>query len=119
MIGGSDGRWARSVLEGEALAAPHLMPAEAANILRRMVLVGDLTADVAAIAHSDLIQYPIVLFPYEPFARRVWTLRGNVTAFDAWYVALAESLGQSLVTLDRRLESAHGPTCSFWLPPRY
>ena len=32
---GADGRWAESLLAGDALAAPHLMPVEAANILRR------------------------------------------------------------------------------------
>lgn len=34
-------------------------------------------------------------FPYQPFASRVWDLRANVPAYDAWYVALAESLGPS------------------------
>ena len=29
---GADGRWAQSLLAGDSLAAPHLMPVEAANI---------------------------------------------------------------------------------------
>ena len=33
--GGADGRWAEELLAGTDLAAPHLMPVEAANILRR------------------------------------------------------------------------------------
>jgi hypothetical protein len=34
--------------------------------------------------------------PYEPCAARVWELRGNVTAYDGWYAAVAEcsTLGQ-------------------------
>ena len=32
---GADGQWAESLLAGEVLTAPHLMPAEVANILRR------------------------------------------------------------------------------------
>jgi hypothetical protein len=39
---GADGRWAESLLAGDSLAAPHLMPAEAANILRRAALAGGL-----------------------------------------------------------------------------
>ena len=50
----------------------------------------------------------IELFPYAPFASRVWELRDNVSPYDAWYVALAESLQADLVTLDRRLTRAAG-----------
>jgi predicted nucleic acid-binding protein len=53
------------------------------------------------------------LFPYDPFADRVWELRQNVTAYDAWHVALAESLSAPLATLDGRLRRAVGPRCSF------
>jgi hypothetical protein len=49
------------------------------------------------------------LFAYEPFAPRVWELRQNVTAYDGWYVALAELLGATLATLDVRLTKAAGP----------
>jgi len=38
----------------------------------------------------------------------VWQLRGNLTAYDAVYVALAEVLGATLVTTDRRLARAPG-----------
>jgi predicted nucleic acid-binding protein len=43
---GPGGRWAESLLAGDSLAAPHLMPVEAANILRRAALAGDISADV-------------------------------------------------------------------------
>ena len=115
---GSDGRWAESELALEGLAAPHLMPVEAANILRRAVLAGDLSADIAALAHDDLVHLRVDLFPYEPHAQRVWQLRDNLTAYDAWYVALAEDLGIPLVTLDQRLARANGPRCEFRLPPK-
>ncbi|MGK2850037.1 MAG: type II toxin-antitoxin system VapC family toxin [Candidatus Limnocylindrales bacterium] len=115
--GGSAGAWAASELGGGPLAAPHLMPVEAANILRRAVLTGDVSADTAALAHDDLVQLRVELFPYEPFAPRVWELRANLTAYDAWYVALAEVLGGPLVTLDLRLARAPGPRCDFRLPP--
>lgn len=115
--GGPAGQWAEAELAREGLVAPHLMPVEAANILRRAVLARDLPADAAAMAHDDLVHLRVELFPYEPHAARVWQLRGNLTAFDAWYVALAESLDVPLVTLDRRTARASGPRCVFRLPP--
>ena len=113
----STGNWAESVLLAGPLNAPHLMPVEVTNILRRAVARGEITADVASMAHADLLDLRVELFPYAPFASRVWELRDNVTSYDAWYVALAESLGSSLVTLDQKLAQATGPRCDFETPP--
>jgi predicted nucleic acid-binding protein len=114
---GPDGEWAEEELDRDDLAAPHLMLVEAANILRRAVMAGDLSADVGTLAHRDLVRLRVGLFPYEPHAERVWSLRGNLTAYDGWYVALAEALEVPFVTLDRRVARASGPRCSFRLPP--
>ncbi len=113
---GPDGRWAEHRLAGATLAAPHLMPVEAANILRRAALTGDISQDVAALAHTDLLRLRVELLPYAPVAERVWELREAVTAYDAWYVALAEALDAPLATLDRRLSRAPGPRCAFLTP---
>ena len=113
---GPDGHWARAALGRAGLVAPHLMPVEAANILRRAVLGGDLTSDTGAMAHADLIDLRIELFPYEPFADRVWQLRDNLSSYDAWYVALAEELDADLVTLDARIARAPGLRCAVRLP---
>lgn len=113
---GSDGVWADQLLGEDNLAAPHLMPVEVANILRRAERAGQISADVAALAHGDLLALAVTLFPYEPFAARVWGLRENVTAYDAWYVAIAESLRAPLATLDRKLSVAAGPRCQFTTP---
>jgi predicted nucleic acid-binding protein len=113
---GAEGTWAEQLLAAEDLAAPHLMPVEAANILRLASLSGHISPDNASLAHHDLVALRVELFPYEPFAPRVWALRGGVTAYDAWYVALAEALGTTLATLDRRLTRATGPLCQFTTP---
>ncbi len=113
---GKDGTWALELLATGPLAAPHLMPVEAANILRRAVLSGQISADAAALAHADLLALRVELFPYSPFAARVWELRGNLTSYDAWYVAVAEALGAKLATLDVRLSRARGPRCIFEIP---
>lgn len=72
---GATGRWAESVLAGEPLAAPHHMPAEAASILHRAVLAGEISADAASLAHADLRRLRVEYFPYDPFAERIWELR--------------------------------------------
>lgn len=43
-----------------------------------------------------------------PFARRIWALRGNLTAYDAAYVALAEALHATLITSDKKLADSPG-----------
>jgi predicted nucleic acid-binding protein len=113
---GVDGDWAAGVLHGHALAAPHHMPIEAANILRRATLAGDLATDAAALAHGDLLALRLELFPYAPLAERCWQLREYVTTYDAAYVALAEQLDAPLATLDHRLAAATGPRCTFATP---
>jgi predicted nucleic acid-binding protein len=69
------GQWAESVLAGEPLAAPHLMPVEAASILHRAQLAGEISADTASLAHADLGRLRVEYFPYDPFAERIWELR--------------------------------------------
>lgn len=114
---GEDGAWAEAVLLSDDLAAPHLMPAEVANILRRAKQAVDVSADTASLAHGDLLDLRVELVPYAAVAIRAWELRENLTVYDAWYVALAELLGADLATLDARLARAPGPRCGFVLPP--
>jgi predicted nucleic acid-binding protein len=72
---GVTGEWAERVLAGESLAAPHLMPVEAASILHRAELAGEISADAASLAHADLRRLRVEYFPYDPFAGRIWELR--------------------------------------------
>ena len=109
--------WAEQTLISASLAAPHVLYAEVANQLRRFAFNGLLSQDVASLAYAQLCEMPIDLFPFEAVAERVWELRKNVTAYAAWYVALAELLGAPLATLDLRLTRAAGPTCPFLTPP--
>lgn len=113
---GSVGRWADGVLATAPMAAPHLLPVEVANVLRRAGAAGEISDDVATLAHVDLLDLSIDLVGYEPFAERVWELRHNVSTYDAWYVALAEALDAPLATLDERLVHAPGPRCRFETP---
>ena len=115
---GATGRWAEHVILSADLAAPHHMPVEAANVLRRAARSGEISTDTASLAHADLLELRVGLFSYEPVGARAWELRDNLTAYDAWYVALAELLNTDLATLDVRLTRAPGPKCGFVVPPR-
>ena len=112
---GPDGQWAESLLTAD-LAAPHLLPVEVANVLRRAVTTGEITDDVASLAHADLLDLRVELVAYDTVATRIWELRNNLTAYDAWYVAIAELLDAPLATVDHRLARSPGPTCTFWTP---
>lgn len=114
---GPDGSWAERQLASFDLAAPHLVLAEVSNVIRRAVLAGDVGRAEGALAHADLVDLDLSLFPFEPFASRIWELHKTVTAYDAWYVALAERLDCALLTLDARLARASGVRCRTSLPP--
>lgn len=113
---GPHGEWAESIVAANALAAPELVLAESANILRRMERANIVSRIEANGAQADLLGLAIELFPFAPFARRVWELRSNLTSYDAWYVALAEALDCPLATLDGKLARAPGPKCAFMVP---
>lgn len=110
------GTWAMSTMMGDDLCAPHHVLAEATNIVRRLELANLLTRLEATSALQDFLALQIELLPFEPFSDRVWELRGNLTCYDAWYVAIAEALDLPLATLDRRLTRAPGPECRFFTP---
>ena len=112
---GPDGTWAESLLSDD-LAAPDLLPVEVAHVLRRAVDASEITDDVASLAHGDLTDLRIELFPYELVAPRIWELRHNLSAYDAWYVAVAELLDAPLATLDRRILGAPGVRCELRTP---
>lgn len=113
---GATGRWAEELLASDVLVAPHLLHVETASVLRRSVIAGDLADEVASLAHGDLLELRVELVDYEHVADRVWELRGSVTAYDAWYVAVAELVDAPLATLDDRLTRASGPRCQYVVP---
>lgn len=113
---GPAGEWAEELLRAE-LASPHLLPVEVANTMRRLVRAGELMEAVAALALGDLADLGVDHLPFDHVAERVWELRENLSAYDAWYVATAELLEVPMATLDRRLARSPGPRCAFLTPP--
>jgi len=98
----------RLLSRGESLHAPHLLDVEVAQVLRRYAAAGRLTSDRGLEALADLSDLPIHRYPHDVLLPRIWELRHNVTAYDAAYLALAETLAAPLVTCDGRLASAPG-----------
>lgn len=94
-------------------AAPHVIDVEVFGAVRRRHRLGDLDDTAATQAIEDLESWPGERFAHRLLIARGWELRDSVRGWDAMYVALAEALGATLVTLDRRLAVAPGPTCKF------
>lgn len=92
----------------ETLHAPHLLDLEVAQVLRRYAFAGEVDAARCSDAVDDLASLPLTRYPHDFLMRRVWELRGNLSAYDAVYVALSEALDAPLLTRDRRLAQAPG-----------
>jgi predicted nucleic acid-binding protein len=90
----------------ESLHAPHLLDVEVAQVLRRLVREGAVSAPRADQAIQDLFDLRLARYPHFVFLPRIWRLRDNFTAYDAAYIALAENLRATLITRDARLASA-------------
>ncbi|MGB7447581.1 MAG: type II toxin-antitoxin system VapC family toxin [Ornithinimicrobium sp.] len=110
-----DGDAARARLRGETLAAPELVDLEVVSVLRRQNRAGVFDDRRALLAMTDLKALPIQRATHFPLLTRCWELRDNLTPYDAAYVALAEVLDTTLLTGDRRLAQAPGPTCTIEL----
>ena len=92
----------------ESLHAPHLLDVEVAQVLRRFVLRGLVEEERAAEALLDLRDLDVTRYPHDVLLPRMWQLRENFSAYDAAYLALAESLDALLLTTDQRLSRAGG-----------
>ena len=99
---------ARLADDAEIVHAPHLIDIEITHVLRRYVLAGTFDERRAVRALDHWRQLDVERYPHEPFLDRVWGLRNNVTAYDAIYVALAETLRETLFTGDRKLAGCPG-----------
>jgi predicted nucleic acid-binding protein len=99
---------ARLFEERETLHAPHLLDVEVAQVIRRYAMAGEIDGKRGSEALADLGDFPIRRYPHDILLQRVWTLRGNFTAYDAVYIALAEALNARLLTRDRRLAAEVG-----------
>lgn len=92
--------------------APHVMVAEVGSVARRMTAAGIIKADRGLALARQVSDVVTRLHPHEPLVRLAWSLRDNVSFYDALYVALAAALGHPLLTTDARLARAPRLPCA-------
>jgi predicted nucleic acid-binding protein len=95
-----------SLLAMATPAAPDVLVFEVLAVLRRDAARGVVAPERAKAVVDDLGDFPVELFPSLALRDRAWELRENVTIADALFVALAERLGEPLVTKDAGLANA-------------
>jgi predicted nucleic acid-binding protein len=105
------GTAAQALARSSPLSAPSLLDLEVLQTIRKKVLAGDLTPSAGAEAVNRFKRLPIARHPHAALIDRIWTLRSNLTAYDAAYVALAERLRLSLLTADAAFTAAPGIRC--------
>lgn len=103
---------ARETLAAEAVVCPDLADSEIVHALRSMVLRDDIDESIAHDAIRTWMRLGLERVTVHGLLERIWELRGNLSAYDATYVALAEAMGVPLMTADGRLARAPGPRCA-------
>lgn len=99
----------RAELATDELHAPTLLDFEVVSALRGLTLGGRLSVARAQDVLTDFDDLPIHRWPSGAALRwRAYSLRANLTAYDAAYVALAEALQCPLLTRDVRLARSSG-----------
>ncbi len=98
----------RLFVPGQTLHAPHLLDIEVAQVIRKYVARGEIDAERGRVALDDLGAVRMQRYPHDFLLPRIWSLRNNVTAHNAVYIALAEALDAVLLTRDYRLAGAVG-----------
>jgi predicted nucleic acid-binding protein len=106
------------LLAADALHAPNLPAVEVTQVVRRYVAAGELGEARGAEALVELADLDVIHHPHEPLLPVMWRLRSDLTAYDAAYLAVAEVLDRSLVTLDpaRARAPGHGAVVDLVAP---
>jgi predicted nucleic acid-binding protein len=108
LIVGAEPRVPASALERASLVAPAHLDAEVLSALFGLARGGGLDDRRLVRAAADLAAAPIRRVPLGPLVSSALSLRHNLSAYDALYIAAARMLDCALLTRDRRLASAPG-----------
>jgi predicted nucleic acid-binding protein len=113
----SDELLRKRLAEPRTLHAPHLVDAEVTSGVRGLLLGRKLTLERAGEMLADYQTLRIVRHPMSPYLEPVVRLRHNLTAYDAFYVALAETLDVPLLTRDAKLGGSVGHSADIQIYP--
>lgn len=92
-----------ALIEDQDLMAPQLLAVEVASVLRGWVLGRGLSPTRAQDALEDLADLGIDWEDLPPLIDGIWSLRHNLSCYDAAYVVLARAVSCKLLTCDERL----------------
>lgn len=98
----------RELVLGRDSHAPHLLDVEVLQVLRRFLRNGAMKRDQVDLAVEHLRLFPLTRHAHGALLQRAVALAGNVTAYDAMYLALSEGLGAELLTCDAKLVGVPG-----------
>jgi predicted nucleic acid-binding protein len=101
--------------EDSVLAAPELLDVEVLQALRRLDKDGAIPSSRADVVEL-LWALRIRRYRHHSLRDGIWSLRKNMTAYDASYVALASLLDATLVTRDAKLARAPGLDIQVMVP---
>jgi predicted nucleic acid-binding protein len=93
----------QAAIDDRRLVAPAVIDAEILSALRGLERNRTVTAGRADEAVEDLRQAPVERYALAPLLPRAWSLRNQLHAYDALYVALAIELDCPLITTDDRI----------------
>lgn len=96
--------------------APALIDAEVTSAIRGLLLASKPATKISGARAEEMLDdfddLPLIRYPMQPHQRRALALRDNFTAYDAFYVALAESLDMPVLTDDHKYGKASGHTAA-------
>lgn len=96
-------------LSGMELQAPHLLDLEVLSAVRRWEFSGIAAPKEAAAILDAFLSMNIRRHTHTPYIPRIWSVRHNLTPYDAAYLALAEALNAELLTMDSGLRKIASP----------
>lgn len=100
-----------ALIERLATVTPHvpdIVDVEFHHALRGLALGNKISSERAEHARSLFNDIPKVSFRTRDLTDRIWSLRHNLGAYDACFIALAEALEAPLITADEKQGNASG-----------
>ena len=109
-----DGALRRRFARHRQVHAPALIDAEVISAIRGLLMTTKQKVRISASRAGEMLDdfgdLPLVRYSMQPYQRRALALRHNFTAYDAFYVATAESLRMPLLVDDHKFAGTPGHT---------
>ena len=110
LVGSLDGEIdaAMAEIERSDVVAPNVIDVEVLHVLRKLERRKEVSGAEADQGRELFLGMNITRYETYGLANRIWTLRHNLTPYDAAYVALAEALEAPILTCDAKMAGATG-----------